>query len=447
MNLASKRPIESKRSYRSPAVEAFICEVKSRIADPRLAWMFENCYPNTLDTTVLYDDAAEDAFVITGDIPAMWLRDSTAQIWPYRVHLAKDEELSRLFRGLIRRQARCIRIDPYANAFHRDPTEPPQHKDDTAIPDGVWERKWELDSLCAFLRLSHGYWAETGELDLYGESWQEALGLVLKTFRDQQVPRGYTFSRETTVTCETLYWHGRMAPTKACGLIHSAFRPSDDACLLPFSIPGNAMARVCLDDIAALLDQLGLPEVATECRALSSEIEQALSVHAFTMLPDGRRIYAYEVDGCGSHIVMDDANVPSLLALPYLGYCAVYDPIYQATRRFLWSEQNPYFFRGKAGEGIGGPHIGLDYVWPISIIMRALTAQDDGEVLECLRQLVAAHEATGLMHESFHKDDAGDFTRPWFAWANTLFGELIQQIYQRSPELLQEEMASGRAEG
>ncbi len=122
---------------------------------------------------------------------------------------------------------------------------------------------------------------------------------------------------------------------------------------------------------------------------------------------------------------MDDANVPSLLAMPYLNSISVNDPIYQNTRRFVWSPDNPFFFRGKAGEGIGGPHIGYDMVWPMSLIMRAFTSRDNGELRQCMKMLRDNDGGTGFMHEAFHKDNADKFTRKWFAWANTLFGELI----------------------
>jgi meiotically up-regulated gene 157 (Mug157) protein len=144
--------------------------------------------------------------------------------------------------------------------------------------------------------------------------------------------------------------------------------------------------------------------------------------------PKYGKIYAFEVDGYGSHLLMDDANVPSLLAMGYLGDVPMDDPIYQNTRRFVWSTDNPSFFRGKAGEGIGGPHVGHDMPWPMSIMMLAFTSKDDNEIRHCIEMLMSTDAGTGFIHESFHKDDAKNYTRPWFAWQNTLFGELILKL-------------------
>jgi len=441
MSLLSNRPAPDKRCFTSSAVEELIDQLTSEIADPHLAWMFANCFPNTLDTTIQEDRERGDFFVITGDIPAMWLRDSMAQLWPYRKLLGCDSDLRRLFAGVIRRHARCILIDPYANAFHKDPQQPPYHKDETDLKTGVWERKWELDSLCSFLRLSHAYWEQTGETQVFDAHWQQALKAVLSTFKDQQIPQGYTFLRENKLTFETLYHEGLMAPTRSCGMIHSGFRPSDDACLLPFHIPGNAMARVCLDQCAELLDSMDQAETARECRDLAKEIQTGLDAHAIATLDNGEQVYAYEVDGFGGRILMDDAGIPSLLSLPYLGYCSEEDPLFRSTRSFVWSHRNPYFGEGKAGRAVGSPHIGRDYIWPMSMMTYGLSSQSDEEIREVLRTLVQAHAREGFMHESFHKDDSSDFTRPWFSWVNGLFGELILHLGEHYPHLLKEKLS------
>ena len=169
-------------------------------------------------------------------------------------------------------------------------------------------------------------------------------------------------------------------------------------------------------------------DLAKECTELASEVETALKQYAVNDHPKYGKIYAFEVDGFGNQLMMDDANVPSLLAMAYLGDVDINDPIYQNTRRFVWSEDNPYFFKGKAGEGIGGPHIGYDMVWPMSIMMKAFTSRDDIEIKTCIRMLMDTDNETGFMHESFHKDDPSNFTREWFAWQNTLFGELILKL-------------------
>lgn len=219
------------------------------------------------------------------------------------------------------------------------------------------------------------------------------------------------------------------APVKPVGLIASAFRPSDDATTLQFLVPSNFMAVSSLRKAAEILTKVNKNTVlATQCTDLANEVNDALQKYAVYEHPKYGKIYAYEVDGFGSYFLMDDANVPSLLAMPYLGDVSVDDPIYQNTRRYVWSEDNPYFHRGKAGKGIGGPHIGNDMIWPMSIMMRAFTSKDDKEIRQCIEMLMNTDAGTGFIHESFYKDDANNFTREWFAWQNTLFGELIVKL-------------------
>ena len=252
-------------------------------------------------------------------------------------------------------------------------------------------------------------------------------------FHEQQRKEGlgsYKFLRTTNWATDCLPLGGYGTPVKPCGLICSGFRPSDDACTYMFLVPSNFMAVSSLRKAAEVLTAVNHNmQLVTECLTLADEVEAALKQHAVYQHPKYGPIYAYEVDGFGNHLLMDDANVPSLLAMAYLGDVDINDPIYQNTRRFVWSEDNPYFFRGKAGEGIGGPHIGYDHPWPMSIMMKAFTSQDDNEIKECLEQLLRTDAGTGFIHESFHKDDASRFTRAWFAWQNTLFGELIIKLY------------------
>jgi meiotically up-regulated gene 157 (Mug157) protein len=218
-------------------------------------------------------------------------------------------------------------------------------------------------------------------------------------------------------------------PVKPVGLIASSFRPSDDATTFQFLIPSNFFAVSSLRKAAEILTEVNnRPELAKECTDLAGEVETALRKYATYNHPKYGTIYAFEVDGFGNHLLMDDANVPSLLAMPYLGDVERTDPIYENTRRFVWSEENPYFWRGSAGEGIGGPHIGVEMIWPMSIMMRAFTSEDDAEIRDCIVALMTTDAGTGFMHESFSRHDAANFTRPWFAWQNTLFGELILKL-------------------
>ena len=434
---ADQRPAAEERLFRSEAVEQEIARVCGLLTNERLRWMFANCFPNTLDTTVHYREDEEgnpDTYVYTGDIPAMWLRDSGAQVWPYVQLCGNDPALQKMIAGVIRRQFRLINIDPYANAFNDGPT---GAGEDVGYPGHVqdpwvFERKWEIDSHCYPIRLAHHYWKTTGDESVFDAEWVAAMRNILATLRDQQMKEGpgdYTFLRVTDRQLDTRCHVGRGNPVKPVGLISSAFRPSDDATTFGFLVPSNFMAVSSLRKAAEILSTVnGESELAAGCTALADEVAAALQQHAVVEHPVYGKIYAFEVDGFGSVQLMDDANVPSLLAMPYLGDVERTDPVYENTRRFVWSTDNPYFWRGEAGEGIGGPHIGVEMIWPMSIMMRAFTSTDDAEIRDCIIALMTTDAGTGFMHESFSRHDAADFTRAWFAWQNTLFGELILKL-------------------
>lgn len=441
----SHRPPAGQRKFSSPAVEAIITNVKAQIADPELAWLFENCYPNTLDTTVRLGtiDGRPDTFVITGDIDAMWLRDSSCQVWPY-IPLAKsDPALQTLFRGLIARQSRCILLDPYANAFLPDASSKPLNwavHDRTKMLPGVAERKWEVDSLCYCIRLAYGYWRATGDHVPFNGDWARAMKGVLATFREQQRKQGrgpYQFQRAAESPTDTVGLDGYGNPARPVGMIFSMFRPSDDACIYPLFVPANLFAVVSLRQLTQMASAiLSDPGFARDCKSLADEIEIALARHGRIRSTDGGEVWAYEVDGYGNQLFMDDANLPGLLGLPYLGCCAEDDPLYRRTRARVLSGANPYFFQGTVAEGVGGPHVGIDMIWPMSIIMRALTSSDDQEIRNCVRMIKTTHAGTGFMHEAFNKDDPKQFTRSWFAWTNSLFGELVVKLSNERPWIL-----------
>ena len=441
----SNRPAPGERKFVSKAVEREIDRVSALIKDPELAWLFQNCFPNTLDTTVFMDTAGghDDAFVITGDIPCLWLRDSAAQLRPY-LHLVRgDAQLTRLYRGLIRRHARCVLIDPYANAFMRDPaaltTLDWSRTDKTEMKAGVAERKWEVDSLCYVLRLAHDYWQASGDTEPFDATWAQAARTIVATFKAQQRVAGpgpYRFQRRSDQPTETTL-AGIGVPTRKTGLIHSAFRPSDDACTFPCNIPGNLFAVAVLRELAQMAGAiLRDAALSAEALALADEVEKAVYKHGTMQLPDGRQVFAYETDGYGNHLFMDDANVPSLLGLAYLRCVAPDNPLWRTTAAAVWSEDNPWFFRGTAAEGVGGPHIGEGQVWPMAIIVRALSSKDEGVIAAALKTLRNTHAGTGFMHEAFDKDDPAKFTRKWFAWTNGLFGELVVKVADQYPHLL-----------
>ena len=433
--IVSQRPAPADRLFVSRAVEEKIVQVQRQLTNQRLAWMFANCFPNTLDTTVHFgqdEDGRWRTFVYTGDIHAMWLRDSGAQVWPYVQLAPQDEHLRNLIAGVINCQFNLLCIDPYANAFNNGPTGTGWQSDLTKMNPNLHERKWEVDSPCYPIRLAYHYWKMTGDTSVFGDIWLEAIQKVLAVFREQQRKEGrgsYRFQRESTVPTDTQAGYGWGNPARPVGLIASAFRPSDDATTFLFLVPSNFFAVSSLRKAAEILETVNRQnELASECRALADEVEAALHEYATVEHPKYGTIYAYEIDGFGNKLLMDDANVPSLLGMAYLGDVDKEDPVYQNTRRFVLSEDNPFFFKGAAAEGIGGPHVGVDMLWPMSILMRAFTSDDDAEIKACVETLIRTDAGTGFMHESFHKDDPTRFTRPWFAWANTLFGELILKL-------------------
>lgn len=439
---ASQRPPVAERRFISDSVESLIVRVSEGIADPELAWLFQNSFPNTLDTTIdhrVSADGRPDTYVITGDIDAMWLRDSAAQVWPCLPLARSDAQLRALLAGVIHRQAASILLDPYANAFYRDPIHGYWKTDITLMLPGVHERKWELDSLAYFLRLSHAYWRATDDVSPFDATWQRAVTAVFALIRveqsvgDDPSRSPYSFERVVGDICGS---HSSPVRTRDCGLVRCSFRPSDDMVRLPFLVPANAMLVVALRDLTSLLVTLHLGDLASEAQAQAATIAQALETYAVVHHPVHGEIWAYETDGYGNHHLMDDANVPSLLSLPYLGFCAHDDARYLRTRAFVLSSDNPHFVTGTAASGVGSPHTGPGTIWPMSLSMQALTSTDDDEILACLRTLKATHAGTGFMHESFNADDPARFSRPWFAWANTLFGELIVTLHRDRPHLL-----------
>jgi meiotically up-regulated gene 157 (Mug157) protein len=395
--------------------------------------MFVNCYPNTLDTTVhcrTLADGTPDTFIITGDIPAMWLRDSAAQVWPYLHLMPEDPGLRLMVEGLLRRMCKSVLIDPYANAFLHDPNCLDTHfgADATVMLPGVYERKWEVDSLAYVLRLSTGYWSVTKATGLFDQVWLRAIRLILETFEVQRGDRAqdvYGFQRHSHTPTDSLPNEGRGNPGKSCGLIRSAFRCSDDSTIFPYLIPSNLMAAAELGRLAELLLYLGQTALADRARVMSDDLRRAVNRYGIVDHPIHGPIYAYEVDGYGSVLLMDDAGIPGLLSLPYLDAVAADDPVYMNTRAYVLSEDNPYYHRGVAVAGIGSPHTNHGSVWPMGLIAKGLTSTDPSEVEAVVYKIAEIDGGTGFVHESVNPDDPTRFTRGWFAWVNGLYGELI----------------------
>ena len=443
----SKRPPLAERKFTSQAVEKMIATIKKEVADPKLGWLFENCFPNTLDTTVVHkvENGRPDTFVLTGDIHAMWLRDSTAQVWPYLELVNEDEKLKQLIAGVVNRQTKCVIIDPYANAFNEGPTGSEWDSDLTEMKPELHERKWEIDSLCYTVRLAYNYWKKTNDASVLDDTHKKAAKLIVKTFKEQQRKDGpgpYHFQRNTPKQSDTVANSGYGSPILPVGLIASMFRPSDDATVFPFLIPSNMFAVVSLHQLSEISEVVYKDAAfAKECKDLAEEVDRAIKAYAIVEHPSLGKMYGFEVDGFGNRLFLDDTNVPSLLSIPYLGYTTADDPLYQTARHFVWSPFHCWFYRGKYGEGVGSPHTGVDKIWPMSIIMKALTSSDKEEIAGCLKTLRNTDGETGFIHESYHKDNPSDYTRPWFAWVNTLFGELIVKIHSEYPELLKRNYA------
>lgn len=450
--------------------------------DPDLARIFENAFPNTLDTTVSWHVNGQEpkeapkrmplhvgqpgaaakmrtsgphSFIVTGDITAEWLRDSTNQLQAYHALASKDAALRTLIQGAIATQAEYVTAAPYCNAFQPPPASG-LHKSPNGVndavhpqfnPETVFECKYELDSLAHFLKLGNEFYKHTKSTDFVTDRWLEAVDTLMDVVSEQSKPtfnkdtgqferNQYTFQRETRAGTETLNLGGIGNPmANDTGLVRSAFRPSDDATILPFLIPANAMMAVELGRAADILKSKHA-ELSSKLRARAETIRKGIEEHAIVRHPHFGDVYAFEVDGYGSHLLMDDANVPSLLSLPMLGFVSATDPVYMNTRRMILSQAgNPYYLTGPAISGIGGPHVGLQNAWPMSLLVQALTSDDDDEIRRCL-STVKKVSRLGLVHETVRVTSAWSYTRAWFAWANSVFAQSILDLARRKPELV-----------
>lgn len=399
-------------------------------AYPGLWEIFRQCFLNTIETTV--QQTPGDTFVITGDIPAMWLRDSTAQVLHY-LRFADQEDVADMVEGLLQRQADCILRDPYANSFNREEISgSPHNRDLPKVSGWVWERKYEIDSLCYPLWLAEKFYNKTGRTGFLDEKFADMIRSILTVFRTEQDRNSspYYFIRTDCPPSDTLTRDGRGEPVAVTGMTWSGFRPSDDACKYGYLVPSNLFAVRALKSAETLAKLMGKASLAEEAADLGAEIREGVLRHGLVEHPKYGKMYAYEVDGLGNANLMDDANVPSLLALPYLEVCAKDDPLYLSTRAFVLSPENPYFYQGTLARGIGSPHTPEGYIWPIALCVQAMTSTDIQEIAEILNTLMRTHGGTGFMHESFDPNAPEQFTRDWFAWANSMFGELIYRLYE-----------------
>lgn len=405
--------------------------VRDVIGSPEISRIFDDAMTRTLREAFVHP-AGEEVFVLTGDIPAMWLRDSAAQVRPYLPLAARDEQLADLLVSLVRRQVSSILLDPYANAFNAGPTGAGHAGDDTDMHPAVWERKYEIDSLCFPLQLAHQVWRATGRTDHADADLARAADLVITTWRveqDHAERSPYRFQRHDGPPTDTLTHGGHGSPVGRTGMSWSAFRPSDDACEMHYNVPGNLHAVTALHRLAELAEHVLADDgLAGRARDLAAELRAGVENWGVVDHPTHGRIYAYEVDGLGGAVLMDDANMPSLLSLPLVCDLAVDEATYLRTRAFVLSPDNPTYVSGSHASGLGSPHTPQGHVWPIALAVQGLTSGDDAERRALLDLLARTHAGTFRMHESFHVDDPGTFTREWFSWADSMFCELVLDI-------------------
>ncbi|KAK5121682.1 hypothetical protein LTR85_004854 [Meristemomyces frigidus] len=468
-NLSYMRPVPACRTFNSSVVEHAVHRVAHTISDPDLRRLFINAYPNTLDTAIAWKGYAngsdeELTFVITGDINAMWLRDSANQMQSYLPLLQasnSSDSLASLYRGVINLHARYLLIDPYCNSFqppvesHISPSVNGAASGDTVFPNytnsSVFECKYELDSLAAFLEVSTNYYNATEDASFFKRyQWVEAIENVMAVAENMTMPTyqpdgnvsvlSYSFTRETDRASETTENGGLGNPfNNGTGLIRSFFRPSDDATIFQGFIPANMMFAKYLESAGQIMYAIG-DQDALAGRMCSLAASLRVSIEKVGIVSGGQygQIYAFEVDGYMSQNIMDDANIPSLLAAPFFGYLDVSDPIYQNTRQLLLSANNPYFMRGPVISAIGGAHDGPGFAWPMASVVRIFTSNDEAEITQQLQEIVSSTDGLGLIHESINTFNVSDWTRQWFSWANGLFGQCILDLDNRMPDVLKQ---------
>lgn len=408
-------------------------DLSNKIDDTKLKNIFYNCFINTMETTVEYNEENMDTFIITGDIPAMWLRDSTSQIEHYLPFVNEHEDLKKLFVGLINRQVFCILHEAYANAFNKTANGQKWDNDITKDSPWVWERKYEIDSLCFPVRLIYKYWKKSNDSSFFNDEIRKVFYKIVELWKIEQNHfecSDYSFQRLNCSPTDTLTNGGLGDPVSYTGMTWSGFRPSDDACKYNYLIPSNMFATVALGYISEIAEIIfkdtNLKNIADK---LKSEIEKGINEYGIIHTEEFGDIYAYEVDGLGNYNLMDDANVPSLLSIPYIGYKNINDEIYQNTRKFILSKNNPYYYEGSVAKGIGSPHTPPEYIWHISLSMQGLTTENEIEITNLINTLINSDGNTGYMHEGFYCNDSTKFTREWFAWSNSLFADFIYKKY------------------
>ena len=381
-----------------------------RAFPPSLSAKLDTLYATAYDETIGRHVLAQrdgTTYVSTGDIPAEWLRDASAIVRPYIGLARHDRDVAASLRGVVERQAKYILIDPYANAYS------PDYK--------VVERKFEVDSLLYPIWFASDYYRQTGDTSMFTPTVRRAFERVLHVLHDEQ-----HHDTRSHYTNPQLARGGRGSAVRYTGMIWTGFRPSDDPVRYHYNIPVNMFAVVVLRDLSSVANKVWHDQhMAADAWGLSVGIQRGIEQNGTLNLAPFGRIYAYEVDGLGHANVMDDANVPSLLSIPYFGYLPKTNSLYLATRRFVLSDRNPYFFRGKYAEGVGSPHTPHGFVWPLALCIQALTATDPAEIDRVLGYITVADVGDHRLHESFDANWPESYTRDDFAWPNALYAELV----------------------
>lgn len=398
--------------------------------NPKLRSLYRNCFLSTWETAL---EKCDDGtyFVLTGDIPAMWLRDSAAQVTHY-IPLADDAEVAEVIEGVLRRQFMYIEIDPYANAFNKE-ANGRGHVGDIPQPGPwVWERKYEVDSLCYPIRLLYLYWKKTGRETVIKEWLEKTAVIITEQWQVEQhhfEKSPYRFTRPNARNpWSTIYNNGMGSPVVYTGMTWSGFRPSDDGCQYGYLTASEMFAVVALRYMEEMLGVVCKnQELADRCGRLADQIDAGIKKYTVVEHPVYGRIYACETDGSGNYSMIDDANIPSLLSIPYIGYADASDEVYQNTRRFLLSKENPYYFEGEYAKGIGSRHTPENYVWHMALVMQGLTSVDPQEKRNLMDMIAATDADTGYLHEGFDVNDPRKYTREWFTWPCALFCEFAEQ--------------------
>ncbi|MGZ6159564.1 MAG: glycoside hydrolase family 125 protein [Vulcanimicrobiaceae bacterium] len=371
-----------------------------------------------LDTTKLAQIAPDGtAYVKTGDIPAEWLRDASAQVRPYLYYAKQDPQVRDLLKAIVAREAKYLQVDPYANAFTLDYR--------------VWEEKFELDSLAYPITLAWSYWKTTGDASVFTSDEAKALDTALATMqREQDHPRNSRYAHKELAADR------RGRPGGYTGKIWTGFRPSDDACYYNFLIPSEMFAVVALSDMSEIERDVYHNLIkAQQAKALRDEVQKGIQTFGLVFNQKYGYMYAYEVDGLGHAVLTDDANIPSLLSAPYLGYTTANDRYYLNTRAYLLSEDNPAFYTGNIARGIGSYHTPDHWIWPLALVMEGLTATQQGEKQDVVNELLSSDPGDHLLHESFDPNDPKRYTRADFGWPNALFSEFILTQFQGVGEI------------